>query len=82
MATMYNSNSRYALTDSGKEADRKSLPTSVMYTTYMAKNGDTFEKLAYRLFGDFTRYWEIADINPHIKFPNEIPVGTVVRVPR
>ena len=82
MATMYSSSSRYAMTSDGKEADRKPLPNAVRYTTYLAKSGDTFEKLAHRLYGDFSRYWEIADINPQVKFPDTIPVGTVIRIPR
>ena len=82
MLIKYASNSRYSVTDTGKEADRKALPTAVPYTTYVAKEGDTLDRLAQRLLNDFTRYWEIADINPHIKFPNMLTVGTVIRIPR
>jgi len=43
--------------------------------------GDTFDRIAYRTLFDSERYWEIADLNPHVPFPDEIPVGTLIRIP-
>ena len=80
MAT-YPITSRYVLTDNGRLADRKAK-VSTGYSQYVARQGDTFEGLAAKLYNDGTRYWEIADINPQVDFPEDIPVGTVLRLPR
>jgi nucleoid-associated protein YgaU len=51
------------------------------YYTYTSVEGDTFDRIAFRALHDSERYWEIADINSHVPFPDEIPVGTLVRIP-
>jgi nucleoid-associated protein YgaU len=79
--TIYQSSARYQVTDSKKEAVRKPQE-EVPYTLYTSVEGDTFDSLAFALFGDALRYWEIADINPHVKFPGLIKTGTILRVPR
>jgi nucleoid-associated protein YgaU len=56
--------------------------TSSTYSTYVSKDEDTFEQLASKVFGDGTQYWRLADLNPHVKFPNVIPVGTSIRLPQ
>jgi nucleoid-associated protein YgaU len=81
MATRYESTSRYRITESGKEAVKKEEDT-VAYGVYTAYEGETLDSIAYRLFGDPLRYWELADLNPQIKFPNRLSVGQVIRVPR
>lgn len=43
--------------------------------------GDTFDKVAARVLGDSTQYWKIAGLNPDIRFPDTIPVGTKLVVP-
>lgn len=53
----------------------------VKYTTYMTRDSDSFESIAAWVYSDPTRWWEIADINPHVKYPNYIPVGTYIRIP-
>jgi hypothetical protein len=86
---MYLSNSRYQeATSQGDKAAvaigvRKGtmLPDTI-FTPYITSVGDTFDSLAYGIFGDPLRWWEIADINPEIAFPGEIPAGTILRVPR
>jgi nucleoid-associated protein YgaU len=55
--------------------------TSVRYTNYVTRSGESFESLATRIFRDGTQYWRIADMNPHVKFPDVIPTGTVIRLP-
>lgn len=78
---IYTNTSRYKVTNSGTEAVRKEVsPTA--YSQYVSKEGDTFEQLASKLFNDGTRYWELADLNPQVDFPDVIPVGTVLRLPR
>lgn len=80
MAT-YTTSSRYSLSNGGQLATRRPLE-QVTYYQYTAREGDTFERIAARLFNDGKRYWEIADINPQVQFPDTIPVGTVLRIPR
>jgi nucleoid-associated protein YgaU len=77
----YTSTSRYLLTNSGTNADRKDKVISY-YSQYTTRQGDSLESIAAKLFNDGTRYWEIADLNPQIDFPDNIPVGTVLRLPR
>ena len=55
--------------------------SSERYSTYISKDGDSFDIIATRVYRDPTQYWRIANINPHVKFPNEIPVGTQLRIP-
>jgi len=79
MAT-YRNTSRYQKTIDGLLAFRK--PKNIVsYNVYVAKEGDTLDLLAAQFLGDSTRYWEIADINPHIQWPDRVPVGTSVRIP-
>ena len=77
---IYSSISRYSINDAGTEADRGDIVRS-NYTLYSCKAGDTLESIAARLFGTTERYWELADLNPQIKFPLDIKAGTNIRVP-
>lgn len=52
------------------------------YITHVARDGDSFEYLSTRYLGSPVFYWKIADLNPHVPYPDYIPVGTVVRIPR
>lgn len=56
--------------------------TVVTYTTYTVRDGDTMELLAARAYGDPTQYWRIADMNPHIRFPDSLISGDVLRIPK
>lgn len=78
---VYQVSSRYSLTNGGRTASRKALENTT-YFQYVSKQGDTFEKIAARLFNDGKRYWEIADINPQVQWPDVIPEGTLLRIPR
>lgn len=49
--------------------------------SYTCKDGDSFDRIAGTTLGDPMRYWEIADLNPHVPFPDTIPLGTVIRIP-
>ncbi len=51
------------------------------FATVQAKEGDTFDLLAYRLYGDPLRWWRIAEANPQVFHPGPIPPGTIIRVP-
>lgn len=77
---MYSASSRYRLSESRQTAERRPpLPTK--FATYTVREGDTLESIAARQLGDPLRYWEIADINPQVKFPLDIAPGSVIRLP-
>lgn len=80
MAT-YTKTSRYNLSANGQLATRKT-GAPITYYQYVSRQGDTFERLAAKLFNDGRRYWEIADINPQVQYPDNIPVGTILRIPQ
>lgn len=77
----YATTSRYSLDASGQSASRSAV-RSQAYVLYTVVSGDTLESISTRLLGDPLRFWEIADLNPQIKFPLDISEGTVLRVPR
>lgn len=77
---VYRTSSRYRLSNGGRLADRVDY-RETRYYQYTAREGDTFQLLAAKLLNDGSRYWEIADINPQVEWPDIIPVGTVLRIP-
>lgn len=52
------------------------------YSTVTTKSGQTFQEIAALNLGDPGLYWRIADMNPHVPYPDEIPMGTRLRLPR
>lgn len=79
MAT-YKKSSRYRIIENGRLAERVDAePTR--YYQYVSREGDTFSIIAARVFNDPSRYWEIADINPQVEWPDKIAVGTILRIP-
>jgi nucleoid-associated protein YgaU len=77
---VYRSSSRYRLSSGGRLADRVDYKETA-YFQYVTKQGDSFQSIASRILNDGARYWEIADINPQVEWPDQIPVGTVIRIP-
>lgn len=84
---MINNNSRYKAdlwerdgvvysiaTKKGKEVVKQTM-------NIVSVEGDTFEKIAARVYGDSTQYWRIAGINSVVRFPDIIPTGTVIAIP-
>ena len=51
------------------------------FLTVVAVYGQTFQELASNYLGDPKLFWKIADMNPHVPYPDEIPMGTVIRIP-
>lgn len=51
------------------------------YMTHVAQANESFSSLAQRYLNDEKLYWYIADQNPHIKYPDYITPGTLVRIP-
>ena len=77
--------SRYYTTpvpdSSGKYVSIRKYNGGSKYYNYASVDSDTFDRIAYRVFNDSERYWEIADLNPHVPFPDEIPFNTILRIP-
>lgn len=48
----------------------------------LVREGLRLDTLADRLLGDAELWWQIADLNPEIRYPDDIPVGTLLRIPR
>lgn len=65
----------------GVEAVRKQRNPRT-FITHISVQGETFDLLAHKYFKDPERYWEIADLNPHVPFPDSIPTGTPIRIPQ
>lgn len=78
---VYRTSSRYRIVNGGILADRTSVKKENYYQ-YISNSGDSFELIASKLLGDGKRYWEIADLNPQVVYPDVIPTGTVLRVPK
>lgn len=53
----------------------------VNFTPYLWKQDDRIDYVSYRMLGDDTSWWMIADANPEILSWNSIPYGTVIRIP-
>ena len=52
------------------------------YRWYITKEGDRWDLLASRFFGDAEQWWRLAEANPEVYFPEStIPANTSVRVP-
>ena len=77
---VYRTSSRYRISNGGRLADRVTAESTTYYQ-YTTQDGDTFARIAARVLNDPTRYWEVADINPQVEWPDVIPTGTVVRIP-
>lgn len=73
--------SRYQLDSSGITASPKDkLP--VLYSLHRVVQGDTILNIAARLLNDDKLWWQIADINPQVKYPEDLVVGSLIRIPR
>ena len=75
--------SRYK-TESAEDGNVVSVRKSIFpttYTVYTVKDGDTMDLLSTQLYGDPALYWRIADMNPHITFPDLLRAGDTLRLP-
>lgn len=51
------------------------------YDIYRFQEGDRLDVLAARFFGDSRKWWRIPAANPSIGYSDEIPAGTLLRIP-
>lgn len=56
--------------------------TAGEYSTYRVRMGDHIEALAFTAFGDAELWWQIADANPELDYPDELTPGALLRIPR
>jgi nucleoid-associated protein YgaU len=61
--------------------ERESIHVQVTYRYLTAKAGDRFDIIAAREYGDPLLWWALARANSEIFYPDEIPAGTVIRIP-
>ena len=86
-------NSRYAnaelvfVTDSG-DAQRKLIvepepfyATSFVSRRHVTRDGQRMDQLASFYYNDPEMWWVIAVANPEVFYPDDIPAGTVMRIP-
>jgi len=49
--------------------------------TYSVKAGDTFESIAAKYLGSGTKWYILADMNPHIFWPLDLKAGDRIVIP-
>jgi len=50
-------------------------------TIYIAVQGDRWDLIAFRAYGDALKINELIDANPNVPITDEIPAGTILNVP-
>jgi hypothetical protein len=79
--------SRYSsLFDNDKDNEARTISERVItksqpYFTHVTESNESFTSLAAKYLNNEKLYWYIADQNPQIRFPDLIPVGTIIRIP-
>ena len=59
------------------DVDRQSF-----FFDYVATHdGMRLDQVAHSLYGDAEKWWVIARANPEIFYPDNIPMGTLIRIP-
>jgi hypothetical protein len=56
-------------------------PQTFNYSVYSTGYNERLDLLAARFYGDPELSWVIANANPEVFYPDQIPVGTVLRIP-
>lgn len=82
VATKYLQKQGTTTTTATVQSERAS-DTAPSATTYTIKSGDTLWAIAKKYLGDGARYTEIVNANKDvISNPNNIPIGTVLKIPK
>ncbi len=76
--------SRYTRTTNskGRAVTQRKPRVSSRYAVVVTREGQTFEELASMHLSDPQLYWRIAELNPQVPYPDEIPAGTRLRIPQ
>lgn len=48
---------------------------------YMVKDGETMQYLAWKTMRRHSSWWQMAEANPQVWYPLDIPIGTALRIP-
>lgn len=67
--------------DNGRAATKRKARPSSRYYTVIAMDGQTMQEIAAQHLGDPSLYWRLADVNPQVAYPDEVPAGTRLRLP-
>lgn len=51
------------------------------FTLHRVVDGERLDMLAAGAYGDPEMWWRIADANPEVFYPDDIPAGTLLRIP-
>lgn len=51
------------------------------FTYYQVKDGDRMDTIAYRFLNDSSKWWQIADANPEVFYPDSLQSGSIIRIP-
>lgn len=83
---MKSTSSRYVSTfynndDEARAISERLLTKSQPYITHVVQAKESFTSLAGKYLSDERLYWYIADQNPQVRFPDLIPIGTLIRIP-
>jgi nucleoid-associated protein YgaU len=54
---------------------------TISYTTYKVTASDRIDLIAFAFLGDATQWWRIAKANPEVLYWDELPIGTLLRIP-
>lgn len=85
-------NSRYANAAIERATDAKGVTRPTLYqqpiaggTTryrfHRASQGERLDLLAHSLWGDPNLWWVIANYNPEVTTPDDVPAGMLIRIP-
>ncbi len=76
--------SRYTLANdsAGRAITKRKAVGSSRYAVVTAVGKQTLDELAATHLGDPQLYWRIAEVNPHVPYPDEVPSGTRLRIPQ
>jgi hypothetical protein len=48
---------------------------------YYIKDGESMQYLAWKLLRSHSAWWQIAEVNQHVWYPLDTPLGTKIRIP-
>jgi nucleoid-associated protein YgaU len=55
--------------------------TPIRYQLHVVTGADTIDGLAYKIYGDGTLWWAIANLNPEVQDFSVLTTGQVLRIP-
>ncbi|MBP5958132.1 tail protein X [Pseudomonas anatoliensis] len=52
-----------------------------MFIPHLTTEGERWDQLAWRYYGDAHRYWPIAQANPNVPLSGTLPSGLTLAIP-